>query len=66
MTKLDDVVITLNYTVKNINELINMMNKPFDVPVMAWANFIGDIQLQATPQLEKFNKENEEQNEQKD
>jgi hypothetical protein len=56
-------VVTLKYTLRDINELINMMNKPFSVPVLAWSNYINDIQLQVNPQIEKLN---EEQNEQKD
>jgi len=55
--------VTLKYTLQDINELINMMNKPFAVPVLAWANYINDIQLQLKPQIEKLN---EEENEQKD
>jgi hypothetical protein len=63
MIDIEKTVVTLKYTLQDINELINMMNKPFAVPVLAWANYINDIQLQLKPQIEKLN---EEQNEQKD
>jgi len=63
MIDIEKTVVTLKYTLQDINELINMMNKPFAVPVLAWANYINDIQLQLTPQIDKLN---EEENEQKD
>jgi hypothetical protein len=50
-------VVTLQYTLHNINELINMMNKPFQTPTMAWANYINDLHLQIGPQIQKMNEE---------
>ena len=63
MIDIKKTVVTLKYTLEDINELINMMNRPLAVPVLAWANYIDEIQSQLTPQLKKLN---EEKNEQKD
>ena len=54
---LDDKVVTLQYTIQQINALINAMNQPFATPVMAWANFINDVHLQVGPQVQKINEE---------
>jgi hypothetical protein len=55
-TKLmDDAVVTLQYTLRQINEMINAMNRPTSVPVMAWANYINDMHLQVAPQVQKLN-----------
>jgi len=55
--QLDDKVVTLQYTIRNINELINAMNKPLMTPVMFWANIINDVHLQVGPQIQKINEE---------
>lgn len=60
---MDDAVVTLQYTLRNINELINMMNKPLLTPTMAWANYINDVHLQIGPQVQKMNEELEKKNE---
>ena len=52
-----DKPVTLTYAVGAINDIINMMNRPFDTTVMAWANLISNIQAQCAPQIEEFNKE---------
>lgn len=52
---IDNAVVTLQYTLRNINELINMLNRPCTTPVMAFANFINDIHLQIAPQVQKLN-----------
>jgi len=57
-TALENHVVTLVYTLKNINEIINMMNRPVTTPVMAWANIINDMHMQVGPQVQKFNAEN--------
>ena len=54
---LGDKVVTLQYTLEQINALINAMNQPFATPVMAWANFINDVHLQVGPQVQKINEE---------
>jgi hypothetical protein len=56
---LESAVVTLQYTLRDINELINMMNRPGTTPVMAWANFINDIHQQIAPQIQKLNEENQ-------
>ena len=61
--KLGNKVVTLQYTLRNVNEMINMMNKPLLTPTMAWANFINDIHMQVGPQVQKMNEELEKQNE---
>ena len=61
--QLDDKVVTLQYTIRNINDLINAMNTPMSVPVMAWANWINDVHLQVGPQIQKINEELKEQDE---
>lgn len=60
---LDDAVVTLQYTLRNINEMINAMNKPMQTPVMFWANVINDIHLQVGPQVQKLNAELESKDE---
>jgi len=52
---LDTFVVTLQYTLKDINLLINSMNRPYETPVMQWANFINDIHLQIEPQVKELN-----------
>ena len=54
---IENSVVTLQYTLRNINELINMLNMPSSTPVMAFANFINDIHLQIGPQIQKLNEE---------
>jgi hypothetical protein len=54
---MEDAVVTLQYTLRNVNELINAMNRPMNTPVMAWANYINDIHLQVAPQVQKLNEE---------
>jgi len=31
------------------------MNRPYETPVMQWANFINDIHLQIEPQVKELN-----------
>ena len=52
---LADKIVKLKYSVKDVNGIINMMNKPFETPVMAWANLIANIQAQCAPQIEALN-----------
>jgi hypothetical protein len=54
--QLENFVVTLKYTLKDINELINNMNQPFITPVMQWATYINDIHLQIEPQVKEINK----------
>ena len=50
---LADKIVTLKYSVKDVNGIINMMNTPLQTPVMAWANLIANIQAQCAPQIEE-------------
>jgi len=52
---LDTFVVTLQYTLRDVNVLINSMNRPYETPVMQWANFINDIHLQIEPQVKELN-----------
>jgi hypothetical protein len=60
---MDDAIVTLQYTLRQINELINAMNRPTNTPVMAWANYINDIHMQVGPQVQKLNEELENKDE---
>lgn len=52
---LDTFVVTLQYTLRDINMLINSMNRPYETPVMQWATLINDIHLQIGPQVKELN-----------
>lgn len=58
---LSDKVVVLQYTIEQINDIINMVNKPLTTPVMAWANLIVNIQDQCAPQIEELNKKAEDE-----
>jgi hypothetical protein len=58
---LENLVVLLRYTLKDVNELINMMNHPLGVPVMAWANYINDMHLQIEPQVNSMNERNKDE-----
>lgn len=50
---LDDFVVTLEFAVRDLNSLLNVLNVPNQVPSMVFANFITAIQQQAGPQVAK-------------
>ena len=50
---LDDFAVTLEFSVKEINALLNILNTPIQVPAITLVNFINAIQMQALPQVEK-------------
>jgi hypothetical protein len=50
---LDDFAVTLEFSVKEINALLNILNTPIQVPAVTLVNFINAIQMQALPQVEK-------------
>jgi hypothetical protein len=50
---LDDFVVTLEFPVKEINALLNILNTPNQVPTTTFAAFINMIQQQASPQVQK-------------
>lgn len=49
----DDFVVTLEFAVKEINALLNILNTPNQVPATTLVAFINIIQQQAGPQVLK-------------
>jgi hypothetical protein len=50
---LDDFVVTLEFPVKEVNALLNVLNTPNAVPTTTFVAFINMIQQQAGPQVQK-------------
>jgi hypothetical protein len=50
---IDDFVITIELTVKEVNALLNILNTPNQVPATTLVAFINMIQQQAGPQALK-------------
>ena len=50
---LDDFAVTLEFTVKEVNALLNILNTPNQVPTTTFVAFINLIQQQAGPQVQK-------------
>jgi hypothetical protein len=50
---LDDFVVTLEFPVKEVNALLNILNTPNAVPTTTFVAFINMIQQQAGPQVKK-------------
>jgi hypothetical protein len=50
---LDDFVVSLQLTVKEINALLNVLNTPNQTPTTTLVAFINLIQQQAAPQVLK-------------
>jgi hypothetical protein len=48
---IDDFVVTLEFAVKEINALLNILNTPNQVPATTLVGFINLIQQQAGPQV---------------
>lgn len=49
----DDFVVTLEFAVKEVNALLNILNTPNQVPTTTFVAFINMIQQQAGPQVKK-------------
>jgi hypothetical protein len=49
----DDFVVNLEFAVKDVNTLLNILNMPSQAPVITLAAFINGIQMQAGPQVQK-------------
>ena len=49
-----DFIITLEVTIDEANEMVNMCNNPLGVPTITWAKYIDLIQRQAQPQIAKM------------
>jgi hypothetical protein len=50
---IDDFVVTLEFSVRDINTLLNILNAPYNTPTTTFAAFINAIQQQARPQVTK-------------
>ena len=50
---LDDFVVTLEFSVKEVNALLNILNTPNQVSSTTFVAFINLIQQQAGPQVTK-------------
>jgi len=50
---LDDFVVTLEFPVREVNALLNILNTPQQVPATTLVAFINMIQQQASPQVQK-------------
>ena len=50
---LDDFVVQLEFPVREVNALLNILNTPNQVPTTTFAAFINAIQQQAAPQVKK-------------
>jgi hypothetical protein len=49
----DDFVVTIEMSVKEVNALLNILNTPNQVPTTTFAAFINMIQQQAGPQVQQ-------------
>ena len=49
-----DFSITLEVTIDQANEMVNMCNTPLAVPTVTWAKYLDLIQRQALPQIKKM------------
>jgi hypothetical protein len=49
----DDFVVTLEFAVKEVNALLNILNTPNQVPTTTFVAFINLIQQQAGPQVQQ-------------
>jgi hypothetical protein len=45
---------TLELSVGEFGDLMQMLNNPLQVPTMAWATYIDKIQTQINPQVKKL------------
>jgi hypothetical protein len=53
LPSVDDFVVNLEFAVKDVNTLLNILNMPSQAPVVTLAAFINGIQMQAEPQVKK-------------
>ena len=53
LPSVDDFVVTLEFSVKEVNALLNILNTPNAVPTTTFVAFINRIQQQAGPQVQK-------------
>ena len=57
LKQLDEFSVNLEFTVKQLNEIVNILNLPSQVPATALVGVINAIQMQAAPQIEKARKD---------
>jgi hypothetical protein len=50
---LDDFVVNLEFSVRDLNVLLNALNTPYQTPTTAFAYFVNVIQNQAGSQVQK-------------
>jgi hypothetical protein len=53
LPSVDDFVVTLEFSVKEVNALLNILNTPNQVPATTLVAFINLIQQQAGPQAQQ-------------
>jgi hypothetical protein len=53
LPSIDDFVVTLEFAVKEVNALLNILNTPHQVPATTLVAFINMIQQQAGPQVQQ-------------
>ena len=53
LEQLNEFSVTLEFTVRELNEIVNILNMPSQVPALALVGVINSIQVQAAPQIEK-------------
>jgi hypothetical protein len=49
----DDFAVSVDFTVRELNALLNMMNTPMQVPTTTWVAYINLIEQQAGPQVKQ-------------
>ena len=54
---LADKIMTLKFSVSDINGILNALNQPFQTPTVLLANIIAAIQSQCGPQIDALNAE---------
>jgi hypothetical protein len=53
LPSVDDFVVTIEMSVKEVNGLLNVLNTPNQVPTTTFVAFINMIQQQAGPQVQQ-------------
>jgi hypothetical protein len=53
LPSVDDFVVSIEMSVKEVNALLNILNTPNQVPTTTFVAFINMIQMQAGPQVSK-------------
>jgi hypothetical protein len=53
LPSVDDFVVQIEMSVKELNTLLNVLNTPNQVPTTTYVAFINMIQMQAGPQIKQ-------------